>query len=222
MTFLSACFFSKSNPLFRTDMAGLSDSLTIGILLTLIFGAVSFYLYSRMTQNEKRLSLLENLLLTLKIATEASLMGPESVETVSNQTLPLNPEDIDTVEEEQYADMLKEVASASAAASSASAAASQKEQPDITTTSEEEAEELLRSMNVEPSFVNDTSAKKTKVDANYESFSLKELQSLAKERGLTGVPSRKKDLIEALKKQGGGVPVAPTPLPEDGLFHVEL
>ena len=67
-------------------MAGLSDSLTVAILLTLVFGAITFYLYSRMGQNEKRLGLLENLLLTLKMSTEASLMGPDSVEAVSPAT----------------------------------------------------------------------------------------------------------------------------------------
>jgi hypothetical protein len=50
-------------------MSALGDSLTVGIVLTLIFGAVCFYLYSRMNQNEKRVSLLENLLLSLKIST---------------------------------------------------------------------------------------------------------------------------------------------------------
>jgi hypothetical protein len=87
-------------------MAGLSDSITIGILLLLIFGAVSFYLYSRMSQTEKRLGLLENLLLTLKLSTEASLMGPDSVEPVSSPA-PLNPEDVDDVHEDDYAAMLK-------------------------------------------------------------------------------------------------------------------
>ena len=45
--------------------AGLSDSLTIGVLLILVFGAVSFYLYSRMSQTERRVGLLENLLMDL-------------------------------------------------------------------------------------------------------------------------------------------------------------
>jgi hypothetical protein len=51
------------------------------------------------------------------------------------------------------------------------------------------------------------------VSANYESMTLKELQALAKERGITGVSNRKKDLIDALKKQGGAPPSAPMPLP---------
>ena len=117
-------------PASRTEMVGLSDSVTVGILLLLIFGAAAFYLYSRMTQNEKRLSLLENLLLTLKISTEASLSGPDLVEAVSSPA-PLESQDVDQVNEEEYADMLKSVP----AAQSASAPMT-----------EEAAEEMLRSM----------------------------------------------------------------------------
>jgi hypothetical protein len=65
------------------------------------------------------------------------------------------------------------------------------------------------------------------MDANYESMSAKELQTLAKERGITGLPMKKRELVDALKKQGGSVPVAPKPLvpsPEDVLspFQVDL
>jgi hypothetical protein len=169
-------------------MAGLSDSLTIGILLILIFGAVSFYLYSRMGQNEKRLGLLESLLLTLKMSTEASLSGPDMVEAMSSPS-PLQAGDVDQVNEEEYADMLKEVPSGPAGPASASPA-----------NEEAEAEELLRSMNVQ----------KTPVNVNYESMRVKELRGLATERGLPASLTTKKELIDALKR--GPAVAAPTPL----------
>ena len=190
-------------------MAGLSDSITIGILLLLIFGAVSFYLYSRMSQTEKRLGLLENLLLTLKLSTEASLMGPDSVEPISSPA-PLNPEDVDDVQEEDYAAMLK--ASSPAAPS----------RPATPTKSEEaDAEELLRSMHLE---------KKTSVDVNYESMSAKELKALVKERNLAGTPEKKREIIAFLKNNGVRVSseeASPQPLPAqpgdlDGGFSVDL
>ena len=195
-------------------MAGLSDSITIGILLLLIFGAVSFYLYSRMSQTEKRLGLLENLLLTLKLSTEASLMGPDSVEPISSPA-PLNPEDVDDVHEEDYAAMLKATSpsTASPSASSHSAAPAKSDEAD--------AEELLRSLNVE---------KKTSVDVNYESMSAKELKALVKERNLAGAPEKKREIIAFLKNNGVRVSseeAAPQPLPTqpgdlDGGFSVEL
>jgi hypothetical protein len=188
---MSASFLSKMNPEFRPEMAGLSDSLTIGIVLILVFGAAAFYLYSRMTQNEKRLNLLENLLLTLKISTEASLLGPDSVEPVSSPS-PLESHDVDEVNEDEYADILKSVSTSAPTASA----------NDSSDTQEEDAEKLLRSLNVEP---------KVSMNVNYESMSLKELQAHGKERGLPSSITRKKELIEALKKSGPA-PAAPTPL----------
>jgi hypothetical protein len=49
----------------------LSESATIGILLLLIFGAVSFYLYSRINYTEKRMGLMENMLLDIKMGLES-------------------------------------------------------------------------------------------------------------------------------------------------------
>lgn len=169
-------------------MSGLSDSLTVAILLTIVFGAVTFYLYSRMGQTEKRLGLLENLLLTLKMSTEASLMGPDSVEPVSSPQ-PLNSEDVDDVDEEKYAEVLKnavgveEVTAVMPPRADADAEAEEEEA---------DAEELLRSIEVTPTV--------KKMDVNYESMSLKELKSLAKERGVSSVPTTKREVIDVLKK----------------------
>ena len=181
--------------------AGLSDSLTIGVLLILVFGAVSFYLYSRMTQTERRVGLLENLLMDLKMSTEAALSGPEmlgpdSVEPVSAPA-PLSMDDVDAVEEEEYA------AAASAAGESVVA-------PATTPAPAAAAVEPARSG--------------TKVDVNYESMTVKELAALAKERGLTGVGQRKREIIDALKRNGstGQAPVQPLAPAEDELEGAEV
>ena len=166
-------------------MNGLGDSLTIGILLTLIFGAISFYLYSRLSQNEKRVGLLENLLLTLKMSTEASLGGPDSVEPVGSPA-PLQAEDVD-VEEESYADLLKEIPVAQAVPPAEDASETAVEAP-LTPLQEEEEDE-------------GAAAPTRSVDVNYEAMSVRELSTLAKQRGITGVPQRKKELIDALKRQ---------------------
>ena len=175
-------------------MNGLSDSLTIGILLVLIFGAVAFYLYSRLTQNEKRMGLLENLLLSLKMNTEASLEGPDTVEPISGAE-PISSAEVEDVDEEEYADMLKEIPTTN------KPTANEENQ-------EEEEEELLRAVAAV------SSDAPRSVDVNYESMSVKELTSLAKQRGLTGIPQRKKEIIDLLKKSGVAPPVAPVPLPQ--------
>jgi hypothetical protein len=180
----------------------LGDSLTVGIVLALIFGAVCFYLYSRMSQNEKRVGLLENLLLSLKMSTEASLFGPDMVEPTSSPA-PLTSTDVEEVSEENYAEMLKGLGSpapAAAAAPAAPAAAAPAVEESVS--DEKAAEELLRSLDTR------------KMDANYESMSLKELQALAKQRSLAGAGQmRKRELIDALKRQGEDAPSAPQPLP---------
>jgi hypothetical protein len=188
-------------------MAGLSDSLTIGILLILVFGAAAFYLYSRLTQTDKRLSLMENVLLTLKMSTEASMMGPDSVEPVSMPS-PLQADDVDEVDEEQYAEMLKNAAIGSPSGLAASPSASE----------EAAAEELLRSIPT-PAAASATEATPRKMDANYESMSLKELQALAKSRGLSGWTklTKKRELIDYLKRAGAVPDEAPQPLgPQPG------
>jgi len=179
----------------------LGDSLTVGIVLALIFGAVCFYLYSRMSQNEKRVGLLENLLLSLKMSTEASLFGPDMVEPTSSPA-PLSSTDVEEVTEENYAEMLKGLGSPAAAAPSPAPAASAAAAVEESVSDEKAAEELLRSLDTR------------KMDANYESMSLKELQALAKQRSLAGAGQmRKRELIDALKRQGEDAPSAPQPLP---------
>jgi hypothetical protein len=178
----------------------LGDSLTVGIVLALIFGAVCFYLYSRMSQNEKRVGLLENLLLSLKMSTEASLFGPDMVEPTSSPA-PLSSTDVEEVTEENYAEMLKGLGSPAAAAPAASAPAPATAAVEESVSDEKAAEELLRSLDTR------------KMDANYESMSLKELQALAKQRSLAGAGQmRKRELIDALKRQGEDAPSAPQPL----------
>jgi len=205
---------NKRNPAFRPEMAGLSDSLTVGILLILVFGAAAFYLYSRLTQTDKRLSLMENVLLTLKMSTEASMMGPDSVEPVSMPS-PLQADDVDEVDEEEYAEMLKR---ASVGPSSSGLAASP------SASEEAAAEELLRSIPTPQAATADQPASARKMDANYESMSLKELQALAKARGLAAgaKATKKRELIDFLKRAGAVPDAAPQPLgPQPGDLEVD-
>jgi len=102
---------------------------------------------------------------------------------------PLDSQDVDDVNEEEYADMLKSVPYVPTGLT----------QPADT---EDKEETPLRPMDAEP---------KLSLNVNYESMTAKELQALAKERGVPSSVTRKKELIEALKKTGSA-PAAPTPL----------
>lgn len=170
-------FRTRFVSLLPTRMALLNDSVTVGILLVMIFGSVSFYLYTRLVQNEKRVSLLENLLLSLKMNTEASFMGadmfngPETVNPVSAPS-PLKEEDVDTIDEEKYAEMLKGIPTASAA-------------PEVEADVEAEA----------------VPSDGPKMNANYEAMTLKELQALGRQNGVAVHGLKKKEIIDSLRRK---------------------
>ena len=172
------------------NSSGFTESLTIGITLTLVFGAVCFYLYSRLVQNEKRVSLIESILLDVKMSMEMVGQGHEGhghdeaaveqVEAVSAPE-PLSQTDVDSSEEELYKDVLQQV----------------EQQPE------------MKAFEVTDSKISQKaeSVQVTKVTPTYESMSVKELKDLAKKRSLK-VPSGagRKELTEALRK--GDVPAS--------------
>jgi hypothetical protein len=180
------------------NSSGFTESLTIGITLTLVFGAVCFYLYSRLVQNEKRVSLIESILLDVKMSMEMvgqgrgdhshddrDEMAVEQVEAVSAPE-PLNQMDVDSSEEELYKDVLQQA----------------ERQPE------------MKAFEVTDSKVTPKAdpVQVTKVSPTYESMSVKELKDLAKKRNLK-VPSGagRKELTEALRKAEAPAPLAAVP-----------
>ena len=165
-------------------MNTLSDALTIGMILALVFGALCFYLYSRITQVEKRVGLTENILLDLKMATENTLMSMSHqsgghdqgqdqdqeqygrVEPISEPT-PLDKNEIENINDEDFYKSVLQQA--------------QSEAPLVSSTT--------------------TAPNASGMEVNYESMSLKELKALVKERNVpTTKEMNKKDYILALKR----------------------
>jgi cytoskeletal protein RodZ len=169
-----------------------SDILVIGIVFLLLVGSLFFYLYMYVQQVDQKASLLESILLDMKVSHEITSFS-------SNNESPASS-----------------TASSSASASSAALESSEQEKPytpysddkpvaeDTLVSGEavpleelevlkpfqpadelEELEELHDSQLDQPSL-------------NYESMSLKELQSVAKSKGVTGT-MKKNQLIETLK-----------------------
>jgi len=157
-------------------MATLSDTLTMGIVLAVVLGSLFFYLYTRLLQVEKRISLTENILLDLKMATENTLMmmgsppsahmfseqedQTEHVEAVS-EAQPLQEQEVEEIKEEDF------------------------------------YKSVLQNAPVEPT----VPAASTKMEANYEALTKKELQEVLKQRGIT-LPkgAGRKEMIDVLKK----------------------
>ena len=57
-------------------MSGLSDTLTVGLVLLLLFGSACLYLYTRIQQVEAKLNLVESILLDLKMTNELKAYPP--------------------------------------------------------------------------------------------------------------------------------------------------
>ena len=164
-------------------MNGLSDALTIGLVLALVFGALFFYLYTRLGQVEKRVSLTENILLDLKIATENTIMSMSAPPEGS-------PASASHHEEQLHHELQQE----------------QEQQNEEQAPDEEFYKQVLQQAVLVPSDAPTATLDETqasaKVDVNYESMTLKELKALAKQRSVN-VPAsaHKKDVIDLLKRQ---------------------
>ena len=177
-------------------MAGLNDTLTLGLILVLLFGAACLYLYTRVQQCEQKLNLVESILLDIKMSAE--LQGyPQPPPTESRQVA--RPPSPKVSQQEEAADDSDNNNSGSSP---------------FTTLDEQELyqgalAEALESDEIEE-IVPETSTALPKINTNYESMTLAELKVLAKQRGITGSSSMKRSqILEALKPKAppadGGV-----------------
>ena len=176
----------------------MNDALMIGVVLTLVFGSVIFYLYNRLMMTEKKMNLFGGVLTDLKVMMDSVPFSsgpppvnmeefeptPEYLNTISGP-IPLQSNEIDEVssEEEEYQQTLEQ------ALESATAIESVESKTLHIDENAADASLLLPAINV------------TKLSPDLEAMTVKELSGLAKQRGLL-VPTgtRRKELIEMLKK----------------------
>jgi len=172
-------------------MTSLSDTLTVGFVLVLLFGSIALYLYTCIQQSEQKISLLESILLDLKMSAEFKSYTelPAEHEVVHVKPLVAAAKNDTESDHNAYVPF------------------------DDTAEEEEENSTALEVEDLAP--LSQPSPKKEQVEplaessvldiveesvSNYETMSLKELQSLALTRGITGAKSMKKGpLQEALR-----------------------
>jgi hypothetical protein len=175
----------------------LSDTLTIGLVLVLLFGSIALYLYTCIQQSEQKVSLLESILLDLKMSaevksyTELPMDTERSIEVVSSNSEVSSPSRVsqsnDTAKEESYVPFEDHA-----------------EEVDAETLPAEEVIDIGDYKSAIAEAVEEQSS-----GPNYEAMSLKELQALAKSRNIVGV-TKKGPLIEALKTSDRSSPVKPS------------
>jgi hypothetical protein len=172
-------------------MAGLNDTLTLGLILVLLFGAASLYLYTRIQQCEQKLNLVESILLDIKMSAE--LQGyPEPPPIKHVEVVPPSTKASPFVsmdEQEMYQGALDE-------------ALDGVESMPL----EESTEQAIPTASLEQGQGQEQEQEReqpTKVTTNFESMTLAELKGIAKQRGLSGISSMKRSqLLEALKPKG--------------------
>ena len=211
-------------------MNPVGDAFTVGIVLLLLIGAVAFYLYTRLTQVEKRIGLLETILLDLKVATENSFMGfPVSggrgrggdhrteadadEEELLSEYVPKLPTSHlgGAIEAEELA--ADETDMYERALESALDDAVESGGADIQDADAEEEggseEAMSKAVAVDASAVasnHKSDVHVNKLEPNYSSMSVKELRQLAQNHGVTGVAKlSRKELVETLQKKDSGI-----------------
>jgi len=164
-------------------MASMNDLLTVSLVLILLFGAVSLYIYTRIQQCEQKLNLVESILLDIKMSAELREYPDVPLKSESysqsSQSLP-SPlaAPYNVAEQHVSAAPFEEEESSTAL--------------DASDLSEPEALPETTVVIPEP-------VAKPSVSVNYESMTLAELKSLAKQRGITGSSSMKRSqILEAL------------------------
>jgi hypothetical protein len=176
----------------------MNDALMTGIVLTLVFGSVIFYLYNRLVMTEKKMSLFGNVLTDLKIMMDSVPFSagpppanmqdfepsPEYLNAISGP-VPLQNDEIDEVtsEQEDYQQTLEQALESASAIESV------------------ESKVLHIAENGSDTGLLSPAISVTKLSPDLEAMTVKELNGLAKQKGLT-VPAgtRRKELIEMLKK----------------------
>jgi len=205
----------------------MNDALMIGVVLTLVFGSVIFYLYNRLSMTEKKMGLFEGVLTDLKMVLDAAPFAsgpppshmqefeptPEYLNAISGP-VPIQNDEVEDVNgvtsEEDYQQTLEQ------ALESASAV----EALESKTLQIDEVPSAMGTLAPAPVSV-------TKLSPDLEAMSVAELKGLIKQKGLpVQASARRKDLIELLKRTMAAAPAAnnnmldgPAPLVQGSPFE---
>ena len=172
----------------------MNDALMIGIVLTLVFGAVIFYLYNRLSMTERKMGLVEGVLTDLKIMMDAAPFATSvsNMERPSMQEFEPSPEYLNAI---SGPFPLKEDEVEDVASEEEYKQAMEQSTPVETPYKSLQIDELA---GIPVTATNAISV--TKLSPDLDSMTIKELQLLAKQKGLTlAAGTRRKAYIDALK-----------------------
>lgn len=180
-------------------MNPISDGVVIGVVLGLIFAAVSYYLYSRIGQLERKVGVMENILLDLKVTTEQTLLSATEQPEQYNHSAEDEERSFPTpAEEGDIHDAEIRPPSPPSTAPSGPSAPSPPSPQRSAETREMFVSEVPRAR--VPSSTVQVEREKVQVQVNYEAMTYKELRALAQQKGVSGLRTMSKaQVIDALK-----------------------
>ena len=203
------------------QMASLNDTIALGLVLVLLFGAAALYLYTRIQQCEQKLNLVESILLDIKMSAElreypemklSSRPSERRVEHSSEQEM------YSSALEEAHLDSLEtEHTSVAIASASAPAPAVSPAVPSSVLDIQASPLDNTLSVSEEPSSSKPSRklpSSSGSMTANYEAMTLVELKDLAKSRGIKGSSvMRRGQVLEALRAEDSGEKPKPSEQP---------
>ncbi len=199
-------------------MTALSDTLTVSLVLVLLFGSIALYLYTRIQQAEQRINLLDSIVLELKMSSEVKSYTelPASEMDYDTEPMPSAVAEYKPFDESETND-IEDTHSQASSVSSKRSDINKHVTPSFTEVSQEVQEvQEVDDVDFYKSVLDnatDQPSKVAKINVNYEAMNIKELHTLAKQRGITGATVMKKqaiiDTLKALDRPSSSSTVEP-------------
>ncbi len=227
-------------------MSSTRDTIAISLMIVLLFGAVCLYLYTRLQQSEQKISIMEGMLLDIKMATDmtvkhihspddglmsglfnySSTPAPTSSPVLTSTASAIDSTHVQTLEtiqeitseEELYKNVLNEVH----ASMGSNEQTSDNKDEHIASSSHDNTHtfEMTNLSGAQPStFVShaDDSIHTVTTTVNYDAMTAKELKKLAAQRKINGANEMKRNDIIMKLRRLDRVKSSDVPL-SDGVF----
>lgn len=190
-------------------MASLNDTLTVGLVLILLFGAVSLYLYTRIQQCEQKLNLVESILLDIKMSAELrdypDIPFKEAVAVPIRESAPSGTRTPPPTPPREAVAPFEDVQE-----QSLEALPSIDETREVMIPMQQQAQQQPQPSFVAAAAPVAAASSRASVGANYESMTLTELKGLAQQRNITGAKSMKRNqILEALRTSDRAAEASP-------------
>ena len=192
-------------------MSSLNDTIALGLVLVLLFGAAALYLYTRVQQCEQKLNLVESILLDIKMGAELREYPDLGITTtlpkVHNEealySAALAEAAIDSIDVTDATNVIGTTGTTGTTGATGTTVAS-----GSSGVAEEAAEPAPTEKQAATSGNNKAKAQGSKqLTVNYEAMTLVELKELARQRSIKGFSTmRRSQILEALKSNETAVP----------------